>query len=706
MATRKLLKHSIRTMMGQASGYNPEGLDPKKALVAYNFYLQNGMMKKIPGSSLYLHSSYGSSPIPWLAFFQSRAIWQLGQNLLIETSEGSQTETLLASDFDTDTIRSDVWQEKIYLANGKQLRFYESDNVFDLGVYPPGNGKVPRQMFEGSDVGPGSLSGEVRYTITVANSVTETESLPIGSLPDELGLFNTAEFDSDTNPLGWITLIFSGLTSRALSIVFDLTFRTWLKENVSPQVDIVRIYRAQDTGSGLSDYRLLAGYDFDAFVDYVGPDPLLPIEGVGAITSPGEYIDDGSGVQAQASLGAILLPEDKAPPPTRDSVVNAGAAETAVGPKFVRFWRDSLFLFGSNFPTYTVTDSFKGVSDKNFAVSDFLYGSDTSLPEYYPFNWEIGSGDGQEPTGIAVVGDVLCLFKERSIYTLVGTSLNNFVPKIQDEVRGCIASGSLQETPYGAMCLSAAGVIRFGGTGASEIISDDILDVIQSINKSALNVIASSYDPIQEIYTLYYPSGTATQNNMQAQFSIKDRGWTTGERARFIASAVTIPKTDAPYKSLVATAAGGYLLNISSRETVSDYEDQRITAYWRSAPFDFGEPGLNKRLSWLYVRARCAVNWIASVAVYCDEGQAYVFQLDDANSESVISRYASSQTDPDGAVYDESRYVGEQTETLLKIPINGIGREFFVEITEASMTEERHSFDLISVDIDAELLAR
>lgn len=709
MSTRQLSRHRIPIMMGQASGYNPEAIDKNKSLVAYNFYLQNGMLKKIPGSALYLHSSFGSSPIVWLAFYQQRAMWQLGQNILIEVSDGSQTELRVADDFNVARVFSDVWLEAIYLANGYDLKFYsDGSGMQDLGLLPPGAGTVPRQMFTGGSdpyVGPGTpnfpANSTLRYTMTYFDSETQTESLPIGSLPDEIGLFNTAEIDQENNPGGWLYLELDvGATGSNIAYIdLSSTFRSFIQNTAPTRADVFRIYRAIDTGSGFGDYQFFAGFPI---TNGVITDNTQSVEGLPALIEFWRIYDN----DPQSTLLQVLLTEEAAPPPTREAAINSGAPETTVGPRYIRFWRDSLFLFGASFPQYTITDSFTGITEQNLAAKSFLYGSDTSLPEYYPFNWEIGSGDGQEATGLAVVGDILCIFKERSIYTLVGTSLSNFIPKIQDEVRGCIAPGSLQETPFGAICLSAAGVIGFKGTGLSEVLSNDILDEIQSINKNALDVIASSYDPINEIYTMYYPKGTATQNTMQMQLSIKDGGWTIGERAMFVASAVTIPKTEAPYKSLLGTFAGGNILSITSREVVSDYPDQRITAYWRSAPFDFGQPGFKKRLSWIFIRARCAVNWVINLNIYSTDDNTILFTLEDINSESTISRYAASTTDPDGAIYDENLYMGDQTTVYMKIPISGIAREFFVEITEATLEEERHSFDLISVDVDAEVLAR
>lgn len=682
--TRQKVTHRITPLLGQTSGLNPEAVDKRSAREAYNFYLQNGILKKNPGSSLYLHSAYGSSSIPFLSFFQRRALWQLGQNLLIETAEGSQTEELLASDFDTNRLTSDLWQGNAYLANGRQLRFYDGTIVKDLGLLPPGNGKTPRQKFTAIAAGPGALPpGTYKYTITFYDSNTETESVPLGALVGDLGLFVASEYVEDLNNLGFLyseAPILVGTQNVLIS--FSSDFINNIINEAESRVTHVRLYRAEDTGSGYGDYEFHSQYAIDSF--------------------PTSIIDE----TLTADLGEVALFEDKVPPPRRDGVTNAGADSNAEGARFVRFWRDSLFLFGVNFPEYTVTDTLPGgaFSQKVFPARSILYASDTSLPDYFLFTWEIGAGDDQEPTGVAVVGDVLCIFKERSIYTLVGTSLNNFVAKIQDEVRGCIAPGSLQETPFGAIFLSAAGVARFRGSGQSEIISNDILDEIEAINRSALEVIASSYDPDLEIYTIYVPSGTATENTRELKFSLKDAQWTVGERATRVASATVIPKISGPSVKLYGSASGGFLIDTTSRETVTDYPGQRYTAYWRSADFDFGSPEQQKRLTWLYVKARCSVNWIVDIAIYCNDGQSYVWELEDVDSESDIPYYASSQSDPDGAIYDESRYAGYQTEKRLKIPITGIGRDFFVEITEKTMNSDRYAFELLAVEVEAVLL--
>lgn len=689
LGTRSKLIHRVEFFAGQSSGFNSEAIDLRKSKLLYNFYIQNGMARKIPGSSLYLNSAEGSSPVRWMGNFNRRLMFQLGGKLLIETAEGSQVESLLSSDLATDRIFADTWRDRIYLANGTDLRFYDGTNLSDLGLLPPGLGKTPRHIFTGRGVGSGSLaSGDYKYMIAFYDETTETESLPMGSLPDERGLFNSAEFDTDDNPLGWLTTLDIPVTLGNIVLSVSSEFVNYIQNDLPNRVSHIRLYRAfKASGGTYGDFSLVTSF----------------AKASGTFT---DFYDGYSDGVAQGSLGEIIISEDLVPPPTREATINAGAAGAVVGPKFSRFWRDSLFLFGTEFPEYTVTDSLKSISNKNFASDSILYGSDTFLPEYYPFNWEIGRGDNQKPTGLAVVNDTLVIFKERSIYTLVGTSLSNFVPKIQDETRGCIASGSIQETPFGVLFLSSAGVARFKGGGDSEIISAEIFDEIQDINREALDVIASSYDSDEEVYTLFVPQGTGTENNRELKISLKDNAWSVGRRRRDISAATIIPKSDGPQKSLLATASGGNILDISSRATVSDWNNLEIRAIWRSGDIDFGDREAKKRLVWLYIKAQCGLNFVIDINIYGDDGQKLLYSLTDVDSDSYNALYASSSTDADGAVYGVDRYAGDQTPNKIKVPVSGIARDFYIEIVEKQNNTRRHSFDLMSVELEAVRLTR
>lgn len=685
MTSRKQVLHRIERILGQNSGYNPDSIPKEKAQLLYNFYVQNGIAKKIPGSTLYMHTAYGSSPIKWMSDYQKRLVFQIGTNVIIEPTAGSQTEELLASDFDTDRIFSDKWRDRIYLANGKQLRYYDGSSVKELGLPPPGMGITPRNMFTGANGGLGTLpAGTYKYTVTFFDDNSQTESLPIGALIDEGGLFPTSEFDADVNPLGWITLSIVTAINTENVLQFSADFRAWLTTYTPARATQMRLYRSVDTGSGFGDYRLVTSFSNSGGIFNFG--------------ATNSYSDN----TAQASLGEILITDDKIPPPQRAFAINSGAPDTTetTGPKFIRFWRDSLFVFGFGFPTFTVTDTFKGITNLNNVTKSALYGSDTGLPDYFLFSWEVGAGDDTEPTGVAVINDTFCMFKERSIYTLEGTSLNNFVAKVQDPTRGCIAPGSIQETPFGIIFLSDAGIGRFKGTGAAEIISNEILDEILLLNQSALSGVTSAYDRLNEVYTIFVPRGTDTSNTRQFQLSMKDAAWTVGRRRHEISSMHIVQSASGP-RTLLGSTFAGNILDISDREISTEYgAASEIRALWRSSDFDFGDREKQKRLTWLYIKAACHVNWIVSIAIYADDGQGPVFELASVDSESDITRYSSSQTDSDGAVYDQDRYQGPQTIKKLKIPISGIGRSFYVEILEEETNAERHSFDLMSIEVE------
>lgn len=681
---------TITPFSGQQSGLNRELALPGKGRLVYNFIVYNGVLEKIPGSELYLASGYGADPIVYLGYFQNRWIWQIAYNLVAETAESSQNEILLASDFDKDPIFSDEWRGRLYLANGKQLRFFDGSTVKELGLPPPGLGVTARQVFTLTDAGGGGSlgAGDYKYTLTFLDGNTDTESLPLGALVGADGLFVSTEFDTTLNPMGWLSVSITGLAANHEVIVsISAAFRSYLENNLPDRVTELRLYRAYDSGNGFGDYQFVTSWVRlgDGF----------------NIASREDFTD----TTAQANLGAKIFPEQLNPPPTKSGAVNSGAnADETIGPKFIRNWRDQIWMFGAEFPRFMVTDSLKSVSQVNEASDAILYASDTFLPDYAPFNYEIGNRDGQKASGLGVASDTLCIFKERSIYSMLGSDTTNFVPKVIDQKRGCIAPGSLQETPKGIICLSDAGFIIFNGRAESELISKDIDDEVREINREELGKISSTYDSAREIYECHFPKGTALENNRTVYFNLNERAWSVG-RAFNARSVKYVQISDRASEKMVGLTAGGHILKVSDGRNVAD-EGAAILARWRSAEIDFGEKALQKTAHWLYVTAACSVNFIIDVSVYSDYAQGPVFEATDIDSESDYATYASSQTDPDGAIYDTSRYSGRITQKKLKIPVEGIGRSFYVEVTEKENNTDRFYFQILAIELEASILGK
>lgn len=676
MAEDNQVNFEIRAFSGQASGVNRESVPQGKSRLILNFLSVLGFLRKIPGAALYINSGIGTDPVKFLYLFQFRWIYQIGKNLIWETAEGSKQEQLLDATFDSDRINSDEWRGRLYLANGKQLRYFDGSSINELGILPPGLGAVPRPSgVTIADDGNGNLpgSGRTDYTFTYFDPITQTESIPIGALVNEDGLFDTTEFDANANPCGWIFYSITLAASRQVSIIFSLEVANLFFGNAPARATQVNMYRRDP---GIANFSLVTTFN---------------LQGNNSIPIVQAYVDN----KATADLGVLMIPDQLTPPPNITGATNGGCVG-AVGPKYIRQWRDNLYLLGASFPAFTVSDSLMGSMNLNPAADSILYASDTFLPDYYPFDYEVGRNDGQKPTGLAVVYDTLLVFKERSIYMMLGTNITNYILKIFDTVRGCIASGSLQETSIGAIFLAEDGFCLCNAASVSEVISEEIDDEIKRINISSLDKITSAYNKYDSNYWVHFPTGASTENNRFAVFNTIRRTWSVGDRyqptvMRYGALSNGTPK-------LLAGKHGGRVIDVSSR-TIPDDDGRSIRAIWRSADFDCGRRDKKKKLHWLYVTAACATDFIIDIAIFSDYAQGPIWELKNIDSNVYNAEF-------DVAEFDIDRFAGPQTFKRIKIPIQGIGRTFYVQISESQNDVKKTLFEIHSVEAEGKLLGK
>lgn len=654
-----------------------------KGRLVYNFHVDNSILKKIPGTILYLASQIGNDPIKYIGIFLYRWIYQIGKNLIIETSEGSQTETLISSDLDQARFMSDEWQETIYLSNGTDFKFYDGTNFGDIGLLPPGLGITPRRTYNTlTDIGGGSLpAGTYSYTFTYFDPRTQTESLPMGALVAQKGLFVSTQFDATDNVCGWSSFPVSVGASGKVKLSFSVETIAYLFGDAPSRAGEVNLYR-QDPGQ--TTFRLVT-----TFTSISGANKF-------SFDIVGGYIDNTT----LANLGPLLIADQLTPPPTVTGVINAGAVG-AVAPRYIRFWRDTLWIFGGSFPRYTVSDATTGITNINYPAESILYGSDTSLPDYYPFDYNLGRNDGQKATGLAVSYDTLAAYKQRSIYAMIGSDITNFIPKIIDSVRGCIAPGSLQETPLGAVFLAEDGVCVCTGMSPAVLISEEVDDEIKTINFAAIDAIVSSYDRFRSKYRMYFPTGTGTDNTRYIEFDLKKKTWAVGQA--YSPTSVKYGINSTLQTKIMVGKRGGRIIEVSNPANPID-DGQAIYSVWQSDEFDFGVRGRQKRLLWLDISAACSENFIISIKVFSDYGQGPILEIDDFDSEDYWAKYASSASDPTGAVYDTDRYSAAQTFQRVRIPIQGMGKTFFIQIIEKE--SDKTLFEIHSIEIHGEVFGK
>ncbi len=130
---------------------------------------------------------------------------------------------------------------------------------------------------------------------------------------------------------------------------------------------------------------------------------------------------------------------------------------------------------------------------------------------------EVSLNDGQQITGLKVLGDNLIVFKTRSIYVLSFTG-DPDVPfilqgggKANSDV-GCVAAFSIQEVQNGLMFLSYDGLYYFDGSNADKV-SDRINPTILGLNQTRLTQARSLVQRKKHRYMISVASSSSSTND-------------------------------------------------------------------------------------------------------------------------------------------------------------------------------------------------
>ena len=182
--------------------------------------------------------------------------------------------------------------------------------------------------------------------------------------------------------------------------------------------------------------------------------------------------------------------------------------------KYGIWWKNYLFMAGEsvlNGTKYPARVWFSNIADPD---------TWTTGTDYF----DVGLSDGQEITGLGILGEYLVIFKRKSIYVLSGsgpsdwklsTTVNNLV-NVENSV-GCVSHRSIVQVGNDLWFMSDDGIRSLrrneeGGTPLTGIVSGNIQGTIDTMNPSALDkVCATLYDK-----RFYYaiPTGSSTYNDV------------------------------------------------------------------------------------------------------------------------------------------------------------------------------------------------
>jgi hypothetical protein len=186
----------------------------------------------------------------------------------------------------------------------------------------------------------------------------------------------------------------------------------------------------------------------------------------------------------------------------RDALVVAPLSYTDALPALRYLEYQSDILFGAGADSYPTR----------------LYYSRAGYPWTFDNYLEIGSAhDTDRITGLAAFHGVLVCFKERSIWTVTGTSIDTFsVTKVKPGI-GCRSHFSIVDIGNYLLFLSEDGFYTFDGSDAQRISGLDKADPIRPDmvprNYARDRFVTGVYDPALGVVLWSYSSSSATAND-------------------------------------------------------------------------------------------------------------------------------------------------------------------------------------------------
>lgn len=182
-------------------------------------------------------------------------------------------------------------------------------------------------------------------------------------------------------------------------------------------------------------------------------------------------------------------------------------------------------------------------NNRMFAADDSqLYYSNLEEPEAFdaeavePINPE----DGQKITGLTAIGNVLVIFKERSIWGLFGFGPNEWVLRLISPTMGCTSFRSIHQHEGEIYWWSREGLGRWAGEGTPVNLCDGKIDVgTDTWEFSRFNAVTVAGLPTEGLVFVTLTEASGTRNNRMLVYSPllnvwASDGWTGVEPASLV----------------------------------------------------------------------------------------------------------------------------------------------------------------------------
>lgn len=176
--------------------------------------------------------------------------------------------------------------------------------------------------------------------------------------------------------------------------------------------------------------------------------------------------------------------------------------------KFVLFHKQRLFIAGAS------------------AARSRVYFSDVGSPETWPALSfvDVGKGDGDSITGLAILLDYLVITKENSVWILSGDSAANFVLRRVTDEGGCAVKQGIAFVKDTLAWPGKDGVRLFDGA-RSAMGSEKITTTFAGLNKRQLAQAAAVYWGPEQHYFVAVPEGASLTNNVVLVYDALRAAW-------------------------------------------------------------------------------------------------------------------------------------------------------------------------------------
>lgn len=419
--------------------------------------------------------------------------------------------------------------------------------------------------------------------------------------------------------------------------------------------------------------------------------------------------DTYTDITPESELGAVL-DESLSPPPSGllyGGKGNIDLDQASIGPRFLKFFRDQLWLFGVRYPGTAngVKLQPNGTSAKQapYQKQDGIaYASQVGNHEYWQFSYDIGRASGQRDSGIGQHNSTLMFFKERSTYYLTGTNPSNYQIRTLDPSRGFTIPGSIADTTKGTMGISADGFASFDGVGLGVVISDEINDLFLRINLDAFDKIYATFDPKEEKYECHVPLDKFTWNTHVFSYDCKLQCWEITQKVG--ASAAYAISSKKKVVSMIGDARNGRIYDAGdySRTTLNG---QTIFGKWRSKAFDFSQPGKLKGVQIVEVTARALRDFTLTCDLVVDFGEDDAANATGTQGPDIRSDLLGANANDEQAMaWDEGQWSKASNKRKFTFLIQAIGKNFNVILRNSDKDANTASFEIEEVIVHASLL--